>query len=266
MPVYYEWFFRTGANEDFESLIEKLVPMEMDEKVGVRDMDCSEPGFIKADGTGPLPGTSPLVIKLEGALKSPKAVSTIYPDQTDQFQGELQKIVNLPITIIGSDADTGDPVISVPLYGGKHAKQNPEDDISLDIAKGTWLHDLNKDPRTRVGAGFGTLAVQNNQETYMRKAWEQVQKIIDANKRIKATVFHLNVALKFTQKTFNNLSPTVLMAVSRPVLSRIMGSPTTVYQQIKESRLPAAVFSGAFRKLAATQSRIFKEVWDRQAL
>ena len=35
----------------------------------------------------------------------------------------------------------------------------------------------------------------------MRKAWEQVQKIIDANKRIKATVFHLNVALKFTQKT-----------------------------------------------------------------
>jgi hypothetical protein len=201
MPVYYEWFFRTGANEDFESLIKKLVPVQMDERVGVRDMDCSEPGFIKADGTGPIPGTSPPVIKLEGALKSPKAVSTIYPAQGDQFQGELEKIVNLPITIIGTDEDTGDPVISVPLYGGKHAKKNPEDDVPLDITKNTWLHDLNKDPRTRVGAGFGTLAVQNNQETFMRKAWEQVQKIIDANKRIKATVFHMNVALKFTQKT-----------------------------------------------------------------
>jgi len=259
MPIYYEWFFRTGANEDFESLIKKLVPVIMDERVGVRDMDCSEPGFIKADGTGPLPSTSPPVIKLEGALKSPKAVSTIYPDPTDQFQGELEKIVNLPITIIGTDADTGDPVISVPLYGGKHAKKNPDDDIPLDISKGTWLHDLNKDPRTRVGAGFGTLAIQNNQETYMRKAWEQVQKIIDANKRIKATVFHLNVALKFTQKTFNNLSPSVLMAVSRPVLSRIMGSPTTIYQQIKESRLPAAVFSGAFRKLAAPNRAFSKK-------
>lgn len=259
MPAYYEWFFRTGANEDFESLIKKLVPVEMDERVGVRDMDCSEPGFVKVDGTGPLPGTSPPVIKLEGALKSPKAVSTVYPDQGDQFQGELEKIVNLPITIIGTDADTGDPVISVPLYGGKHAKKNPEDDIPLEITKDTWLHDLNKDPRTRVGAGFGTLAIQNNQETYMRKAWEQVQTIIDANRRIKATVFHMNVALKFTQKTFNNLSPNVLMAMSRPVLSRVMGSPTTIYQQIKESRLPAAVFSGAFRKLAAPNRAFSKK-------
>jgi len=259
MPVYYEWFFRTGADEDFESLIKKLVPVEMDERVGIRDMDCSEPGFIKADGTGPLPGTSPSVIKLEGALKSPKAVSTIYPDDGDLFQPELQKIVNLPITIIGTDEDTGDPVISVPLYGGKHAKQNPERDIPLDITKDTWLHDLNKDPRTRVGAGFGTLAIQHNQEAYMRKAWEQVQKIIDANKRIKATVFHMNVALKFTQKTFNNLSPNVLMAVSKPVLSRIMGSPTTLYQQIKESRLPAAVFSGAFRKLTAPNRAFSKK-------
>lgn len=259
MPVYYEWFFRTGANEDFESLIRKLVPVEMDKRVGLRDMDCSEPGFIKADGTGPLPAASPSVIKLEGALKSPKAVSTIYPDHADQFQGELEKIVNLPITIIGSDADTGDPIISVPLYGGKHAKKNPDDDIPLDIAKDTWLHDLNKDPRTRVGAGFGTLAIQKNQESYMRKAWEQVQKIIDANKQIKATVFQMNVALKLTQKIFNNLSPNVLMAMSRPVLSRIMGSPTTIYQQIKESRLPSAVFSGAFRKLAAPNRAFSKK-------
>lgn len=259
MPVYYEWFFRTGANDDFESLIKKLVPVQMDERVGVRDMDCSEPGFIKADGTGPIPGTSPPVIKLEGALKSPKAVSTVYPEQGDQFQGELEKIVNLPITIIGTDEDTGDPVISVPLYGGKHAKKNPEEDIPLDITKNTWLHDLNKDPRTRAGAGFGTLAIQNNQETFMRKAWEQVQKIIDANKRIKATVFHMNVALKLTQKTFNNLAPNVLLAVSRPVLGRIIGSPTTVYQQIKESRLPAAVFSGAFRKLAAPNRAFSKK-------
>ena len=38
-----------------------------------------------------------------------------------------------------------------------------------------------------------------------------------------------------------------------------MGSPTTVYQQIKESRLPAAVFSGAFRKLAAPNRAFSKK-------
>src|SRR5206468_569088 len=140
----------------------------------------------------------------------------------------------LPVTIIGKD-DSGDPVISVPLYGGKHAKKSVTDIVTLDIEKDTWLHGLNKDPRTRVAAGFGTRVIQENQETYMRKAWEQVQKIIDANRRIKATMLSMKVALQFTQKTFNQLRGNVFLSMSRPVLPRIMGSPTTVYQQIQES-------------------------------
>ncbi len=262
LPVYYEWFFRTGQNEDFESLVKKLVPVEMDERVGLREMDCSKPGFIKAepaDEDEEMPGTTPEIIKLEGALKSPKAVSTVYPQEGDEFQEELEKIANLPISIIGTDEDTGDPVISVPLYGSNHAKKRLDTEVPLDISRNTWYHDLNKDPRTRVAAGFGTLAIQKNQETFMRKAWLQIQTIIDANKRIKTTVFHMNVALKFTQKVFTQLSSNVLIAMSRPVLSRIMGSPTTLYQQIKDSRLPAAVFSGAFRKLAAPNRRFSKK-------
>ncbi len=262
MPVYYEWYFRTGQNEDFESLIKKLVPVSMDERVGLREMDCSEPGFIRAEPTNEddkMPGTTPGIIKLEGALKSPKAISTVYPQEGDQFQPELEKIANLPISIIGTDEDTGDPIISVPLYGSNHAKKNLDTAVPLDISKDTWYHDLNKDPRTRVAAGFGTLAIQKNHETYMRKAWSQIQTIIDANKRIRATVFHMNVALKFSQKTFSQLSSNVLIAMSRPVLSRIMGSPTTLLQQITESRLPAAVFSGAFRRIAAPNRRFSKK-------
>lgn len=262
MPVYFEWFFRTGQNEDFESLIKKLEPIEMDEHVGIRDMDCSKPGFIKADAINEddeISKTTPEVLGLEGALKSPKAISTIYPQPGDQFQAELQEIVNLPITIIGTDEDTGDPVISVPLYGGKHAKKSLDKDVPLDITKNTWLHDLNKDPRTRVAAGFGTQAIQRNQETYMRKAWAQIQTILDANKQIKTTVFHMNVALKFAQKTFQQLSSNALIAMSRPVLSRIMGSPTTLYQQIRESKLPTAVLSGTFRKLVAPNRRFSKK-------
>jgi hypothetical protein len=262
MPVYFEWFFRTGVNEDFESLIKRLEPVEMDARVGIRAMDCSKPGFVKAkpvNNDDDFPPTSPDVLGLEGALKSPKAVPTNFPEAGDQFQTELQEIVNLPIEIIGTDENSGDPIISVPLYGGKHAKKSLDKDIPLDITKDTWLHDLNKDPRTRVAAGFGTLAVQKNQETYMRKAWAQIQNILDANKQIKATVFHMNVAVKFAQKTFNQVSSNVLIAMSRPVLGRIMGSPTTLYQQIKESQLPAAVFSGAFRKLAAPNRRFSKK-------
>lgn len=254
MPVYFEWYFHTGAETDFESLVKVLEPRDMDAKVGIRDMDCSSPGFVKADGTTPFPGTSPSVIGLEGALKAPSTVSTKFPDpETEkEFQTELQKIVNLPVTIVGTD-DSGDPIISVPLYGGKHAKKSATDVVTLDVEQDTWLHDLNKDPRTRVAAGFGTRVIQENQEKYMRKAWEQVQKILEANRHIRSTLLSMKVALKFTQKTIDQLPGNVLLSISKPVLSRIMGSPTTVYHQINESRLPVAVFSGAFRKLVRSK-------------
>ena len=59
MPVYFEWYFRTGVNADFESLVKLLEPRAMDPKVGIRDMDCSRPGFVKADNPAEeIPGTA----------------------------------------------------------------------------------------------------------------------------------------------------------------------------------------------------------------
>lgn len=263
MPVYYEWFFRTGVNEDFESLVNRLKPLPMDARVGIRDMDSSRPGFVLAGDPGkPFPSTAPSILGLEGALKSPDAVSTVFPKPADpnEFQHELQAIVNLPfekINVIATD-DSGDPVISIPLYGGKHAKKSAADLVKLDITKNDWVNDLNRDPRTRVAAGFGTTVIQQNQENYMRKAWSQVQKIIEANKRIRATVLYMKVSLKFTQKTFSKLQSNVLLSISRPIMTRIMNSTATLYHQINESRLPLAALSGTFRKVVSTGRRFSK--------
>jgi hypothetical protein len=261
MPVYYEWFFQTGVNADFESLVRMLEPRPMDPRVGIRDMDCHQPDFIKADGSGELPGTKPELIGLEGALKSPTTVSTVFPNPTTEtaFQRELQKVVNLPFEIVGTDT-SGDPVISIPLYGGKHAKKSLTDVVKLDITQNTWVHDLNKDPRTRVAAGFGTRVVQDNQEDFMRKAWAQVTKVIEANRRIRLSLLYMKVAVQFTVKTFATLPPNKLLAISKPVLSRVMGSPTTILQQIRDSRLPEAVFSGAFRRLVRPNGKFTKKI------
>jgi len=261
MPVYFEWSFRTGANVDFEELVKLLEPRAMDKRVGIRDMDCHQPDFVKADGTGELPGTSPGIIGLEGALKSPTTVSTIFPDPPGEieFQKELQKIVNLPYEIVGKD-DSGDPVISIPIYGGNHAKKSPNDIVKLDITKNTWVHDLNKDPCTRVAAGFGTRVVQKNQEEYMKKAWQQVTKIIEANKKIRNTILYMKVALQFTLKSFTKVESNSLLAISKPVLSKIMGSPETILHQVDQSRLPSAVFTGAFRRMVRPKGRIAKKL------
>lgn len=257
IPVYYEWFFRTGVNADFESLVRLLEPRPMDPRVGIRDMDCHRPDFVKADGSGELPGTKPERIGLEGAVKSPSTVPQ--PPTETAFQQELQKIVNLPFEIVGTDG-SGDPVISLPLYGGKHAKKSQTDVVKLDITLSTWVHDLNKDPRTRVAAGFGTRVVQENQEYFMRKAWAQVTKVIEANRRIRLSLLYMKVAVQFTVKTFSTLSDNKLLAMSKPVLARVMGSPTTILRQIRDSRLPMAVFSGAFRRLVRPNGTLVKKL------
>ncbi|HTS45756.1 MAG TPA: hypothetical protein VMH01_15255 [Puia sp.] len=262
LPVYYEWSFTTGENEDFESLVKLLQPQPMDPRVGIRDMDCSRPGFVRAeDPSQEIPGTSPQLIGLEGALKSPDTVSTVFPNPpaSNDFQVELQKIANLPITITGTNT-SGDPVISVPIYGSNHAKQSADDVVSLDITNNYWVNDLNKDPRTRVPAGFGTTIVQNNQSYLMPKAWAQVSAILQANKIIKSTVFMMKVALQMTVKTMSQLPQQVLMAVSNPVLSRVMGSPTTIAHQIRQSNIPAAIYSGAFRRLMRPRARIARRI------
>jgi hypothetical protein len=251
MPVYFEWFFRTGVDADFEALVKLLEPRPMDKKVGIRDMDSSRPGFVQADDpTLEIPGTQPHILGLEGALKAPTTQSTVFPDppEADDFQVELQKIVNLPETI-PADLEQ-DPIISAPLYGKNHAKKSADDVILLDIEQETWVHDLNRDPRTRVAAGFGTLVVQKNQEKFMRKAWEQVARIIEANRRIKASRFMMSVAFQYTQKTFTKIQGAVLLAMSNPMLKKVKGSPATLYAMLRASRLPAAVFSGAFRRVA----------------
>jgi hypothetical protein len=261
MPVYYQWYFRTGINEDFESLVKLLEPRKMDPKLGIRPMDAEHPGFRRVDSVEGLHGTQPPVLGLEGALKAPTTVSTIFPDPTkpNLFQAELEKIVNLPFEIIGTDT-SGDPIISVPLYGGKHAKKLPEEVVKLNVADDRWVNDLNRDPRTRVAAGFGTTVIQLGQENYMRQAWQQVDTILQANKQIKLTAFYMKVAFQFTLKTFNKVSPDHLVAISRPLLKRIMGSPTTLYQQIKESPLPAAVFAPAFRRVTRKGTKLIKNI------
>ncbi len=53
LPVFHHWEFATGAREDFESLVRKLVPRDLAGLVGRRPMSLDQPGFPVGDT--PLP-------------------------------------------------------------------------------------------------------------------------------------------------------------------------------------------------------------------
>lgn len=274
LPFYYGWQFSTGEKADFESLVELLEPRPLNKEVGIRKMDCSQPGFVQVDNKGlakpgnpSLPAANPDPQGLEGALKTPDTESIPKDFTANAFQDELQILVNLPETIqtkldarvtrVVSDEDfLNDPVLTASFYGQNHARQHKTDKVLLDISKSGWYHDLNRDPRTRVAAGLGTGVIQKNQEKLVQRAWQQVQKVYEANRKIRFFVFFMDVSLRYSTQFFTQLTPAQLMALTSPIHAKIMGSPTTIRQQLIESRLKAPVFSPAFRRLVRPAGKL----------
>lgn len=274
LPVYYEWEFATGEKADFESLVELLEPRVLDKRIGIRSMDCAKPGFVLVDpdgraravppGSDGLPAAAPPVQGLEGALKTDRTKSLPVVFTPNAFQDELQILVNLPETIQtdtsaapGSAEDfLNDPVVTLPFYGQNHARQHKTDTVLLDVTRSGWYHDLNRDPRTRVPAGFGTMVIQKNQETFMQRAWQQVQKVYEANRVIRSVQFVLQVCTRYHEQFFSVLPPARFLAVTSAIHAKVLGSPTTIRQQLLVSRLRAPVFRSAFRRLVRPAGKL----------
>ena len=245
-PVYYEWYFRTGDGGDFEDLVQRIVPREVDPRVGVRDMDIAAPGFGMPHVAEPLgPGVPPShhegVVGLEGALKAP----TMTPKRLDAqsaFPAEAAVIVNVPAEAKASG--NSDPVVAPPLVGGWHALLDRVD----PGARPAWPHALNLDPRARAAGGLGARVARKHQERYMKLAWEQAGEILAANRKALHLRFAQAAAHKIFVKSVSPLPQASALGLTSPVHARVPGSPKTIRGLMSESRLPAASTTPAFRK------------------
>ena len=257
LPYYYEWSFSTGINEDFESLIKLLEPRVIDERVGIRDMDGSKPGFGMVNGADlgtPVPPGDPNIIGLEGALKAPSTTSRpLVVDVTRPFFPELQAILNHPEQL--KQTPEKDPLVSPPIYGENHALLH-----EIDVTRSGWIHVLNRDPRTRVAAGLGTDIIQKNQEDYMARAWAQVQRILDANRLALFASFSLHFAEAVKTNFISKLDARKALVFFSPLLRKIKGSPTTLHQQMLDSPVPPAAVSPAFRRLMRPRGAYFRKL------
>ena len=248
-PIYYEWEFRTGENEDFESLVKLLEPRPMDKRVGIRDMDGSKPGFGMTAGTDIgliLPITdNQMVIGLEGALKSPQTKSrpeTI--DTSKPFFQELSSILNFPAEMQAATNTETDPVVCPPIYGENHAMRH-----EINVTGSGWLNELNRDPRDRVPSGFGVNVVQKYQEDYVARAWEQVKRILDANRRIRLSVFAMATVQAIQNNFVSRLNAPEMFNIFAPVMKKVKGSSTTLYNQLENSNIPPASIDTALRRM-----------------
>ncbi len=254
LPFYKKWEFRTGLRGDFEHLVRLLEPKVLDNRVGKRYIDISEPGLgisgIKLTNP-PANHPSDSALEVEGALLPLNHTSTPWPDNADdKFKEELAEILNLPNTL-SQDGNDQNPVIVPDIYGKYHANKNKIEPNGNDDY---WLKQLNLDPRNRVVAGFGTSVVQDQQESIMHEAWRQAGDVEKANQIILQTQLAENVSHTYLTKKLLDLKGNEFLKLTAPVHSRVLqkttenGQTETVKSYLGKTKITPAMFDPAFRK------------------
>ena len=260
LPVFYRWRFRTGEDEDFESMVKRLEPRVADARLGIRNMDGEQPGWGLTVGTDIgqiLPADEKqTVIGLEGALEAPSTKSRPQAvDVTRPFFGQLQAVLNFAEERRNNPATENLPVVAPPIYGEYHALVN-----TIDASDSGWVNALNRDPRTRVPAGFGVRVVRENQESYVARAWAQVESVLAANRVIRLAAFAMRASEVLYTNFAKNFPPERAVAFFAPVLRKVRGSPTTLQHMLNTSKLPPAAVSGALRRLLRPRGIVARRI------
>ena len=268
-PYYYRWFFRTGDNGDFETLVRLLQPKPVDPRVGIRNMDVTDPGSNVPGVDNPALGG---ILHLGGALEPPHAVPPKPPDVFETWdnpfprplQTELARLINLADDY--QAAGDPDPIITPPLYGRWPAlvqrvlKERDGTDI---VPNQNWIHRLNLDPRFRVPAGFGTRVIQDQQEVYMNAAWEQIGRVLDAQAKIRRGQFSVGVSeIWFDTQMLPLLgvSQQKTLLLMAPVNKRIVAEGLTLHATFATSLVQPAMTSAVLRRVVRPRARLMQKL------
>ncbi|MGH8718980.1 MAG: hypothetical protein ACREV0_08590, partial [Burkholderiales bacterium] len=210
LPVYFHWEFRTGAREDFESIVTRLKPRDLSDAVGRRPMDIAQPGFAVLSSINP-------TTLLEGALQPVDAPRASWPDSaTKPWQKTLQDIVNAANARSIPTAD--EPVLGPPIYGRWYANRH---EVGT-VAARTWIDELNLDPRERVVAALGTRVIQQQQEELMAAAWEQAGEIARANQQLRQMQLSLAITSRLHSRVVTRINDDdTLWRFTSPAHSRL---------------------------------------------
>jgi hypothetical protein len=234
LPVYYGWRFQTGDEEDFASLIRQLRARRLPDTVGKRDMDVNAPGLG-------LPPAASTPLAVEGALRAPTEQGTPWSDgDRTQWTTALVGVVNRPADVLAGPAR--EPILAPPLYGRWYPGRDRL------AAPPPWFDELNIDPRLRVAAGAGTTVVQNQQQQLMAAAWQQVDAIRRMNDQFRQAQLAREVASSIYKRGLVAAQSDLLLTITAPVHSRVLGNPATVRAQFLASPILPGIFESQWRR------------------
>lgn len=250
VPVYFSWEFATGSAGAFETLVRRLQPRPVDPAATrAPQLDISRPGSGLPSFGSDHDGAA---IGMQSALRAPGPDALPpWPDATRRpFQESLARLLT----------SAPDTTITAPVYGQAQADNET---LPQEGGQPEWLRELNLDPRLRVAAAAGARVVRARQEQLMARAWTQAGAIRDANAALRGAQTARELGGVLMERHFQRMSPSELLAVTQPVHRRAEISSRTVDGELRASRLPEAVVSGAMRRLASPQGLLVRRSLPR---
>ncbi|OFW10759.1 MAG: hypothetical protein A3H96_04560 [Acidobacteria bacterium RIFCSPLOWO2_02_FULL_67_36] len=257
VPVYHSWEFGTGAGGDFESLVWDLQrPSEphADEMAGLGRV----PMNVVSPSWPAVPADAPPVF-FEGALQPVAAVAPT-ASAPAAFTARLNAALN---TAVPGTAGGGDPELPLPppLYGRWHAGRST---VPKPTDTKAWVATLNLDLGLRAAAGLGARIVEEQQESLMAAAWQQVGEIERANQLLRQGQLSRSGSVALFKSRFESMAPATLLQLAAPVASRVADrwSKSAVLGKMPKETLAAhlsrydvsgSVLSAQFRR--ATRAR-----------
>ena len=236
-PVYFEFSFQTGQG-DFEQLIQQLQARVPHPNLGRKPMSIHNPDYYLAHQK---------IYQWEGAIRQIQYARPFFKELNYQLQ--LKEYLNQSESL-QSQASGDDPMILPPIYGTAYRPGE-----TVDPKKKDWLNELNLDPRNRGAAALGTKVVQSNQEEYMNQAWEQVDELLEKNKKIQQAILAEQAGKKLFEKYLKVLPDSSLMALTSPLQSKIKSGTKTLKSTVKNSAFPTALMNANFRKTTVKASK-----------
>jgi hypothetical protein len=105
----------------------------------------------------------------------------------------------------------------------------------------------------------------------MQRAWQQLGDILRANQKIRQVQVSIAASMRVYSRHFVQLDPDQQIAVTQQMHRRVMGSEhspagevsTTIFQQLRESRLEQAALQPSFRRVLRPRGAVMRKALPR---
>ncbi|MET9479623.1 DUF3892 domain-containing protein [Streptomyces sp. NPDC006638] len=252
LPVYHHWFFGTGLDGDFESLVQALTPRALPGDVGTRPLDVGRAG----DGLPALPPGGPgRLVDLQGALRTAGTEPLPWHEPTAAaFRAAYSRVLDG-----GPPGAAGEPELAPPVYGAAQAGGPPARTpgggtrLPSPQAGPYWLRQVNLDPRHRAAAALGAEVVRHHQEDLVAAAWDQAADLRRANDALRqgqlARTVSDSLHRRLAPPPGDDLADARLLQITATARDLAGYGSGTAAGEVDRNREAAAALTPAFRRL-----------------